>query len=366
MTFPDFSPTMGTFLRVGAARHGDRLLITAGGQRCTYAEADARSRAVAKGLVADGVGKGTNVGILLPNSVDWAIAFYAVTRIGAVAVPINTFFKARELAWVLRDADVAYLVSRSDFLGADYLALLESALPELAARGTDRPLLLRDAPFMRAISVWDERAAVWSRGSESDLVARGAAAGISDDFLDEVEACVTPADRMVIVYSSGSTADPKGAIHTHGTVVRHSMNVTDGYKVTRDDVMFSSMPFFWVGGLVTGLLAVQHHGAALVTMDAFEPGAALDLLERERATIALGWPQQGKTMSEHPSFADRDLSSVVRTSLPDIVPPERRFPEIHPESLGMTEACSSHLLGDPYVELGEERRGNFGQSVEGL
>jgi acyl-CoA synthetase (AMP-forming)/AMP-acid ligase II len=126
------------------------------------------------------------------------------------------------------------------------------------------------------------------------------------------------------------------------------------------------MPFFWVGGLVTGLLAVQHHGATLVTMDAFEPGAALDLLEQEHATIALGWPQQGKTMSEHPTFAGRDLSSIVRTSLPDIVAPERRFPEIHPESLGMTEACSSHLLGDPYVELGEAQRGNFGQSMEGL
>ena len=169
---------------------------------------------------------------------------------------------------------------------------------------------------------------------------------------------------MVIVYSPGSTADPKGAIHTHGTVVRHSMNVTDGYKVARDDVMFSSMPFFWVGGLVTGLLAVQHHGAALVTMDAFEPGAALDLLEQERHD-RFGWPQQGKTMSEHPTFSIATRRSCARASLTSC----RRndgFPEIHPESLGMTEACSSHLLGDPYVELGEERRGNFGQSVEGL
>ena len=366
MTFPDFEPTMPAFLRVGAQRYGDRTLVVAGGIRCSYTEAEARSRAVAKGLLADGVGKGSTVGILVPNSVEWAIAFYAATRIGAVAVPINTFFRSRELAWVLRDADVSYLVSRSDFLGADYLALLESALPGLAEQRADRPLLLPDAPFLRAVSVWDERQGAWSRGSEGNVVARGVAAGISDDFLAEVESCITAADRMVIVYSSGSTADPKGAIHTHGTVVRHSMNVTDGYKVARDDVMFSSMPFFWVGGLVTGLLAVQHHGAALVTMDAFEPGAALDLLEQERATIALGWPQQGKTMSEHPTFSDRDLSSIVRTSLPDIVPPERRFPEIHPESLGMTEACSSHLLGDPYVELGEERRGNFGQSVEGL
>ena len=77
--------------------------------------------------------------------------------------------------------------------------------------------------------------------------------------------------------------------------------------------MFTAMPFFWVGGLITGVHAVIHHGATLVTQPAFDAGEALELIERHRATITLGWPQQGKTLAEHPDFAERDLSSVQRT-----------------------------------------------------
>ena len=89
-------------------------------------------------------------------------------------------------------------------------------------------------------------------------------------------------------------------------------------------------------------------------------------MEHERATIAMGWPQQGKTMSEHPSFTDHDLSSLVRTSMPDLVPPERRPPDVNSTSLGMTEMCSSHLLYDQYVPLPESRRGTFGLSLPGI
>ena len=85
--------------------------------------------------------------------------------------------------------------------------------------------------------------------------------------------------------------------------MRHSCNLQVGYPMGPDDVMFSSMPFFWIGGLITTLFAPLHLGATLVTQSSFEPGTALDLIEQERATIATGWPQQGKTMSEHPSYA---------------------------------------------------------------
>ena len=94
-----------------------------------------------------------------------------------------------------------------------------------------------------------------------------------------------------------------------------------------DDVMFSSMPFFWIGGLITTFFAPLHVGATLVTQSSFEPGTALDLIEQERATIVTGWPQQGKTMREHPSYTRSvTSSSVVRTSMPDLVPPEHRPP----------------------------------------
>jgi acyl-CoA synthetase (AMP-forming)/AMP-acid ligase II len=133
-----------------------------------------------------------------------------------------------------------------------------------------------------------------------------------------------------------------------------------------DDVVFSSMPFFWIGGLVTTLFGTLHLGARLVSLGSFEPGLALDLIEREGATIATGWPQQGKTMSEHPSYTPERVRTVVRTSMPDLVPAAQRPPEVNSTSLGMTEMCSSHTLWNQYDPLPDSRRGTFGKSMPGI
>jgi acyl-CoA synthetase (AMP-forming)/AMP-acid ligase II len=366
MAFPDFTPTLPILLRTSAGRFGPRTLLVADGERLSYAEADQRSRALALGLLAQGVGKGSRVGILLPNGVDWALAWFAITRIGAIAVLLNTFHQPRELAWSVRHADLSHLLAISRFLGHDYLARLEASFPGLRESDAKRPLYLREAPYLRAIHVWGESDRRWTRAGGRELEPGPDRAGIAAELLDGIESGVTPADPAVIVYSSGSTADPKGALHTHGTVVRHSLAVTDTYRMDGSDVLFSSMPFFWVGGLVTGLLACQHHGATLVTQAHFEPAAALDLLEHERVTQVTGWPHQGKTLAEHPSFTARDLSRIRRTSMPALVPPERRAPEIHSEALGMTEACSLHSGFDPYAPQPPERRGTYGRPIEGM
>ena len=175
-----------------------------------------------------------------------------------------------------------------------------------------------------------------------------------------------PADPAVVVYSSGSTADPKGAIHSQGAVVRHSYNVLVGYPIARDDVMFSSMPGFWIGGLITGFFQVLHVGATLVTQSSFEAGAALDLIEQERATIVTGWPQQGKTLREHPAYTRERVASVVRTSMADLVPPEHGPPEVNSTSLGMTEMCSVHLSWDQYDPLPDSQQGAFGKTLPGI
>ena len=366
MPFPDFTPTVPRLLRRAAERFGDHTYLVANGERLTYAEVDTRTAALAKGLLAEGIGKGSRVGILIPNSVDFAVAALAVARIGAVFVPVNTFLQTRELGWTIRHADLTHLVAHPAFLDHDYLERLEAALPGLADQRADRLLFVPAAPFLRAVHVWGASDRPWSRGNEAEIVAAGARAGVDDELLAQVQECVVPADPLVIVYSSGSTAEPKGAIHTQGTVVRHSCNLQSGYPMSPDDVVFSSMPFFWIGGLITTLFATLHLGATLVTLSSFDAGTALDLIEQERATIATGWPQQGKTMSEHPSYPSRDLSSVVRTSMPDLVPPERRPPEVNSTSLGMTEMCSSHTLWDQYDPLPEQRRGTFGRSLPGL
>ena len=175
---------------------------------------------------------------------------------------------------------------------------------------------------------------------------------------------MTPADDVLVIYTSGSTGPPKAPVHTHGSLVRHTYNLTFHYGVANDSVMFTSMPFFWVGGLITGLNAVIHHGATLITQPAFDAAEALELIEAHRATIVLGWPQQGKTMAEHPDFAKRDLTSVIRSSLPAIVPDDRR-PK-GPNALGMTELCGNHVGVDPYEPQPPERAETGGLTIDGL
>jgi acyl-CoA synthetase (AMP-forming)/AMP-acid ligase II len=365
MPFPDFTPTFPELIR-HAARFGDHPYLVADDERLTYAEMDARTAALACGLLAEGIGKGSRVGVLIPNSVDTAVAHLALLRIGAVLVPINTFLQRRELGWTIRHADLTELVIHPVFLSNDYLDRLETALPGLAGQRADVRLVLPDAPYLRAVHVWGDADRPWAGGDEAQIVAAGEQRGIDAAFLARVEDCVVPADPALIVYSSGSTADPKGVVHSQGAVVRHSRNVFTGYPIAPDDVLFSSMPFFWIGGLVTALYQVMHVGATLVTQSSFEPGAALDLIEREGATNVTGWPQQGKTMSQHPSYTPQRVASVTRTSMPDLVPAAQRPPAVNSTSLGMTEMCSVHTSWDQYDPLPESRRGTFGKTLPGI
>lgn len=359
MPFPTITPTVPALVRSSAARFGGKPFIVADGQELSYTELETRSGRLATRLLSMGIGKGDHVGILMPNSVEWAVAWFATTRIGAVAVPLNTFYKASELAWTTRHADLRAILASTAFRSQDFLRLLEEALPGLEAQREPGRITVRKAPYLRTVAVWGETDRPWVTRLDCDEPEDGDA-----DFLVAVESCVTPADDAMIIYTSGSTGDPKAPVHSHGALVRHTYNLTFQYGVTEDTVMFTSMPFFWVGGLITGVHAVIHHGATLVTQPAFDAADALELIERHRATITLGWPQQGKTLAEHPDFDERDLSSVQRTSMPAMVPPERR--PTGPNALGMTELCGNHIGVDPYLPQPADRAETGGHSIEGL
>lgn len=341
---------------------GDCDVVVTHARRLSYAQAEAESARLARGLVAAGVGKGTRVGLLAPNGPEWVVAWLAASRIGALVVPICTFYQPRELAWVLGHADVQILLAASPILGKNALARLEEAAPELV--GCDRALLhLRALPRLREVWVWGACDRAWAKPMSATVDALLAAhPRVDDDLLRAIEADVSPADAAVLVYTSGSTAEPKGVVHTHGNLVRRAHHLNERRKLRADDRLYTPMPLFWVGGLHTGLLACMDAGACLLCDESFDPERALDLLERERATLVLGWPYHGKALAEHPSFAARDLSSL-RDGARNALPPAHsaaRDPELRPNWLGMTETFGPHCAGEMDGLLPPSLRGSFG------
>ena len=363
-SFPDFTPTSGELIKAAAAKRGDKVLAILGDDRLTYAAADARSAELGKALLASGAGKGTRIGLLFGNSPDWIVGWLGITRIGAVAVLLNTYGKAKELAWVLRHADVQVLLTVDAHLGHDYLERLEQAIPGLADQTHER-IFVESHPYLRTVWTWGDGRRPWA-APVADLLAR--ASGITDGLLRECEAEVTPADPMAVVYSSGSTSDPKGAIHAHGPAVRHAHNLWQMRDLIEDDVLYTPMPLFWVGGFSFTLIAAIHAGATLVFEEQFEPSATLALIERERITQVLGWPHMAKALVDHPSFKDRDLSSIRGGSYAALLPPDQQADAELPKanSLGMTETLGPHTFDSKEHPLPPEKDGSFGFSVPGV
>lgn len=362
----DLEASIPAFLRSRAERFGAKEAIVLGERRESFEAIERASARLAQGLLRAGVGKGTRVGVLFPNGPDWAIAFFAAARIGAVAVALNTFYRPRELAWTLRHADVHTLLTVDRFLENDYVAGLAISFPELE-RATSDALYLADAPYLRQVYAWGERERDWVRPAAELSDDDGGPPSLGDAFLAAIESAVTPSDSLLIVYTSGSTADPKGVLHTHGTVLRHSLELATLRGLRESDRVWLPAPLFWIGGIAFGLLGDMHVGATSVFDAPFEPGRTLEMLERERITISTGWPHYIKAMQDHPDFARRDLSAIRSGDQKDALQPRPdRDPGLFAQPFGMTETCGPHTYGDMTRVLPEELRGSFGTPLEGI
>ena len=365
VTFPDYSPTVPNLLRAGAERYGDRECVVTPDDRLTYRQLDDLSARLAARLVRAGVGKSSRVGLLFPNSAAWVIAWAAAARIGAVTIPVNTFYKPAELRTFLRHADVQFIIGVGSFIQHDYLERLETITPELA--GAEPPLHLASLPHLRRILLWGPSDRTWAEGGVGDTL------GTADPAIDAVvagmEDDVTPGDDLLVTYTSGSTGEPKGVVHTHGGVIRHACNLAGLSGVDGTSRLWSTMPLCWVGGFAYTLLRALTAGACFLGQEVFEPGAALRMLSSEHVTDISGWPGVFKAMQEHPDFGRTDLSSVRAGSFYEAIPPELRPPPgLTVTSLGMSETCGPHTFwtaeeqnaGSP-----EQYRGSFGHEVPG-
>jgi acyl-CoA synthetase (AMP-forming)/AMP-acid ligase II len=304
LAVPDlgYKPTIGESISRAARLYGDRDFIVLPERRMTFSEADAASRAVARKMLAEGIGKGTRVGLLYTYGVEWVVAWLAASRIGALVMPFSTIFAPGELRTVLRLGDVSALFLGPTMMGKDMVAFLEDAVPEVRSAG-DPALFLEELPYLRSIWLTGETDRPWARRMSLD--AEDLPVSVPEALLSCVEAQVVAADLATVVYTSGSSALPKGVVHTHGSIIRTTAPFAS-MRATDNDVVFCAFPFFWIGGFLVlgGALAA---GLTVCCLERFEAGAALDMVEHERCGMVAAWPSLIQSMRTHPSFPGRNL-----------------------------------------------------------
>ncbi len=220
--------TIDHLVRLQSADHGAKPMVIDPVSRVSYRELDTTTCELAAALVDAEVGKGTRVGLIMPNNTRWVQIALALTRIGAVLVPLSTLLRAGELVAQLRAASVQFLVSVEEFRGHRYLDGLRSRQSEL--------------PALRQL---------WTADMISNAVASQGARRVVGAMTDTV----TPADPLVIMFTSGSSGPPKGVVHSHGSALGAVRSGLAARCITSDTRLYLPMPFFWVGGFGSGILS---------------------------------------------------------------------------------------------------------------
>ena len=300
-TDPNAEPrTIGAFLAETVARHGPREAIVFydenGRQSWTFENLLESAHAIGRALVATGLEPGDHVALLMGNRPEWVASAFGVALAGGVLVPVNTYLESKELAYVLAHSDASALLMQNQLTGHDYLDTIgklidENQLPALkttACVGLDhaRP----------SIDPWERFAERGNSTSIEELASRVARKDPGDDAL--------------IIYTSGTTAAPKGVVHSHLPPVLQSKRFVRHLAIDETARAWCAFPLFWTAGFAMFLGATLAAGGCVVLQERFEPGEALALISKERVTIPHAWPHQMAELESHPDWAAADFSTL--------------------------------------------------------
>lgn len=328
--------TIDELVRYRAAHDADKPMVIDPDSRITYAELDAVTRDLAMAFAAAGVGKGTRVGLIMPNCVQWVQIAVALNRIGAVLVPLSTLLQAPELVAQLRVSSVQHLVAVQEFRGHRYH---DDVAPERS-----------NLPALREVWDADQLPPVPDHSS-----------------FDTITATVTPSDTLAIMFTSGSSGPPKGVIHSHGNALGAVRSGLAARCIDAATRLYLPMPFFWVGGFGSGVLSALLAGATLVTEQIPRPDTTLRLLERERVTLFRGWPDQAEALARQTDSVTVDLSSLRPGSLEALMPAEQRpEPGARAKLFGMTESFGPYCGYPADTDMPRSAWGSCGKPFDGM
>ncbi len=291
-------------------------------ERLSFAEYTRRARAIARGLMAQGVGIGDRVAIWAPNSIAFAVAALGIHIAGGVLVPINTRFKRAEVEYLVHEAKISVAFTVDEFLGTAYSEILSGLYP---AAGIPTPrIVVFDTSDARSVTAFVDDAAA-----------------VSDAELDERIAGIMPDHIATMLFTSGTTGRPKGAMLRHGALVRAYWTWSGIASLREGDRFLCTNPFFHAFGLKVGLLSALSRGATIYPVAVFNAEHSLEIIERERITYYPGPPPIYQAMMTSPDLARRDISSLrVCVTGATAVPPQLIY-DIY-DRLGFEEVHSPY------------------------
>ena len=306
MSMPE-TRTIPLLMQEQAKRFATHEALVDGARRYTYAQLLNEANNVARGLAALGLGRGDRVAILMGNRAEWLLTFLAIQQIGAVSVGLNTWSTARELEYTLSHAEVSCLVATDRLRRQDFRSTMAGI------RSSGVMTSLRNIVWLHAdltSPVKDDINSTLGPGeiTWNELLQRGE--GIAQAHVDAAARAVQPDDDAMLLYTSGSTAAPKGILLQHGHWVSNAFHIGERQRVTQHDRLWLAVSLFWSFGIVNAAPNLLTHGGCVVLQESFDAGEALALIERERCSMFYGKPNIVQALWEHPKRAQHDLSSL--------------------------------------------------------
>ncbi|MBR6182366.1 MAG: AMP-binding protein [Prevotella sp.] len=303
-----FERTLGGWLEHWAETTPDKEYIVYSDRdlRFTWKVFNERVDNLAKGLIAIGVKKGSNVGIWATNVPDWLTFLYATAKIGAVLVTVNTNYKQSELEYLCENSDMHTLCITDGTWECDYVDMTYKMLPEL--RNCERGhLQSKRFPCMKNV-VFIGREKYRGMFNTAELLLLGQ--NIDDDVLVEMKKNVTCHDVVNMQYTSGTTGFPKGVMLTHYNITNDGFITGENMEFTQDDKLCVCVPLFHCFGVVLATMNCLTHGCTQVMVEKFDPLVVLASIHKERCTAVYGVPTMFIAELTHPMFDMFDMSSL--------------------------------------------------------
>ncbi|MBG9946032.1 AMP-binding protein [Brevibacillus formosus] len=300
--------TIGNMLDDTASKYQEKeaLVYHERGLRYTFGEFQAICNQAARGFMSLGIQKGENIAIWATNVPEWVISQFATAKMGGVLVTVNTSYRVHELEYLLRQSESTTLLLIDSYRDANYLAMIQEICPELQTCEPGALQSKRLPHLKNVIYLGNERQPgmfLWS-----DLLER--AALVTEEERIARQATLLPDDVINMQYTSGTTGFPKGVMLSHVNIVNNAIKVAECQRLGLEDKVCIPVPFFHCFGCVMGTLACVATGATMVPVIAFDPGVVLAVVEAERCTALYGVPTMFIAELNHPTFAERDLSSL--------------------------------------------------------